>query len=123
MVFVLLQTKFDQKCLLYSDVVYEYYNNSAGLHSAVFRVRFGPQSVCEYNLAVSALFSLIYPLVMIGVYIFIYVREKDNKEYVCILYIYIYIYVLCVSERVQLPWYDRRVFIIIGIRRSGLTME
>ena len=76
----LLQTKFDDKCLLYSDVVYEYYNTSTGPHSVIFRIRFGPQSVCEYNLAVSALFSLIYSLIMIGVYIFIYFREKNNKE-------------------------------------------
>nr|KAG5712004.1 hypothetical protein BaRGS_026445 [Batillaria attramentaria] len=75
----LLQTNFDNNCLLYADVAYEYDNTS---HPYVyFKIRFGPASVCEYSLGLSALFSLIYPLAMIGGYLFIYVKDKgENKR-------------------------------------------
>ncbi|XP_076464061.1 transmembrane protein 179B-like [Babylonia areolata] len=76
-----LQTQLDQQCLLYADVVHELQNVSAGaLPRGSFRFRFGPPSVCEYSLAVSALFSLLYPLVMIGVHVFAFLREKRNKD-------------------------------------------
>lgn len=76
-----LNTKFDRKCLLYSDVAYELVNDtiSGKPHSVLFKIRFGNSSVCEYNIAISAIFSLIYALAMVVVYIFLYIKERGNK--------------------------------------------
>ncbi|KAK7104948.1 transmembrane protein 179-like [Littorina saxatilis] len=74
-----LQTEFDDNCLLYSEVHYELFNKSVG-GMVVWRMKFGPQSVCQYNLAVSAIFSLIYALVMVLGYIFLYIRDREKNE-------------------------------------------
>lgn len=77
----ILQTKFDRNCLLYADVTYEPYSSTTtSTQFVLFKIQFGPTSVCEYNLGMSALFSLIYALAMIAGYLFIYVKDKgDNK--------------------------------------------
>ncbi|XP_076442539.1 uncharacterized protein LOC143281288 [Babylonia areolata] len=76
-----LQTKFGRECLLYSDVVYEYFRSPGGRpDSVLFRVRFGPQSMCQYTVAVSALFSLIFSLVVGAVYAVFFQRERASKE-------------------------------------------
>ncbi|KAL8608256.1 hypothetical protein ACOMHN_042123 [Nucella lapillus] len=81
----ILQTKFSSECLLYSDVVYEYFRANGGRPDMVlFRIRFGPQSVCQYTVAVTALFSFIYALIMFLIYLLSFRKEEANKvDYDC----------------------------------------
>ncbi|KAL8614852.1 hypothetical protein ACOMHN_063202 [Nucella lapillus] len=94
-------TQLDEQCLLYADVVHKQANNSNGNNNSssnnsisttaasrgvqqggglVAHLQFGSPSVCEYSLAVSALFSLIYSLAMVGVYLYGFRRERKNKD-------------------------------------------
>ncbi|PVD26490.1 hypothetical protein C0Q70_14167 [Pomacea canaliculata] len=75
----IILTKFNKNCVLYSDVVYEHYNETND-NNVYFRIRFGASSVCNYNLAVTAIFSIIYSSAMIAGYIFIYFRDKGDKK-------------------------------------------
>lgn len=49
-------------------------------------INFGEQEVCEYSIAVSSVFCLIYPLVAVVVYFFMFRRDsaetRDENKYV-----------------------------------------
>lgn len=63
------------RCLLYSEMDF---NVSATAEATYFRIRFGEQEVCEYSIAVSSVFCLIYPIIVGLIYVYLY--QRDNNE-------------------------------------------
>lgn len=65
------------RCLLYSDISLA---NSAGNNTTgtSMAITFGDQEVCEYSIAVSSVFCLIYPLIMGALYF--YFHRRDSAE-------------------------------------------
>ncbi|ESO86160.1 hypothetical protein LOTGIDRAFT_167393 [Lottia gigantea] len=70
-----LQTTFNERCILYADFKYTTVNKTH-----YFAVNFGESSVCDYDLAVSVIFCMCYPVIGIATYIFLYFREKADKK-------------------------------------------
>ncbi|BFZ12300.1 hypothetical protein BsWGS_15339 [Bradybaena similaris] len=64
------------RCLLYSKVMFAHNTSSAQTYCV--GIEFGEQEVCEYSIAVSSVFCLIYPLLFAVVYFFMY--RRDNAE-------------------------------------------
>jgi len=65
------------RCLLYTDFSFPRSNNTS--LPAQFSIQeFGDQEVCEYSLAVTSVFSLIYPLLAMFMYLHLY--RKDAAE-------------------------------------------
>lgn len=61
------------RCILYADVSVNGSNTSA-----LPVIEFGEQEVCEYSLAVSSVFCLIYPFLAGAIYVVLY--RRDSKE-------------------------------------------
>ncbi|KAH9514778.1 hypothetical protein Btru_023622 [Bulinus truncatus] len=65
------------RCLLYSDFDFNVNNTPEATY---FRIRFGEQEVCEYSIAVSSVFCLIYPIIAILIYVYLYRRDNSKTD-------------------------------------------
>ncbi|XP_013090195.2 uncharacterized protein LOC106074020 [Biomphalaria glabrata] len=65
------------RCLLYSDFDFNVNNTPQATY---FKIRFGEQEVCEYSLAVSSVFCLIYPVIAVLLYIYLYRRDNSKTD-------------------------------------------
>ncbi|XP_059158590.1 uncharacterized protein LOC131942699 [Physella acuta] len=65
------------RCILYSEMDF---NVSETSDARYFRIRFGEQEVCEYSIAVSSVFCLIYPIAAALIYFYLYRRDNAERD-------------------------------------------